>query len=98
MAHVVALCCMGLAVILMAPASVHCIAFSGEDDPDFLSIGSVFVIAAPFPLAIGIALDAYVAAGRALQSEAAAAILGAVLLVVLLAFWYAFPWWRRVSA
>ena len=46
-AHIAALCCMGLAVILlMAPASVHRIAFSGQDHPDFLAIGSVFVIGA----------------------------------------------------
>src|SRR3954451_9986614 len=42
-AHAAALCCMGLAIILlMAPASVHRIAFSGQDDPAFLTIGSVF--------------------------------------------------------
>lgn len=97
-AHAAALCCIGLAVVLlMAPASVHRIAFSGQDDPDFLKIGSFFVVAAPVPLALGIALDAYVAAGRALQSSAAAMALAAISIVVLLGCWYAFPLWRRMK-
>jgi Family of unknown function (DUF6328) len=95
-AHACALCCIGLAVILlMAPASVHRIAFSGQDDPDFVKIGSRFVVAAPVPLAFGIALDAYVAAGRAFQSETAACTLAAVSLMALLGLWYAYPLWRR---
>jgi hypothetical protein len=97
-AHVAALCCVGLAVILlMAPASVHRIAFAGQDDPDFVNIGSFFVIAAPIPLALGIALDSYVAVGRALQSEPIAMGLAAVSAVVLFGFWYVFPLWRRMK-
>ena len=98
-AHAAALCCIALTVILlMAPASVHRIAFSGQDDPDFLKIGSFFVVAAPAPLALGISLDAYVAAGRALQSETGAMVLAVVSTVVLFGFWYAFPLWRRSRA
>jgi hypothetical protein len=97
-AHIAALCCMGLAVILlMAPASVHRIAFSGQDHPDFLAIGSVFVVTAPMPLALGIALDAYVAAGRALSSPTAAMVLAGGSLLVLLGFWYVFPLAQRVK-
>jgi hypothetical protein len=96
--HAVALCCMSAAVILLvAPASIHRIAFSGKDDPDFLKAGSALVIAAPLPLALGIAFDTYVAAGRALQSDAAAMILAGAAIVVLLGFWYALPLWRRMS-
>jgi len=96
--HAVALCCIAVAVILlMAPASVHRIAFSGQDDPDFVRIGSFFVIAAPGFLAFGIALDAYVAGGRALQSEPAAIALAAVAVLLLFGFWYAFPLWRRMK-
>ena len=99
LAHIAALCCMGLAVVLlMAPASIHRIAFSGQDDPDFIAMGSVFVIVAPLPLALGIALDAYVAAGRALSSPTAALVLALVSLVVLIGLWYVFPLWRRVRA
>jgi Family of unknown function (DUF6328) len=39
--HAAALCCIGLAVVLlMAPASIHRIAFAGQDDPAFLRLGS----------------------------------------------------------
>jgi hypothetical protein len=87
--HAAALCCVGLAIILlMAPASLHRISFAGQDDPEFVKIGSRFVIAAPLSLAFGIALDAYVAAGRALQSETGATILAAAAIIALLGFWY----------
>jgi hypothetical protein len=42
------------------------------------------------------ALDTYVAAGRALQSDAGAAILATAAIIALLGFWYIFPLWRRV--
>ena len=97
--HAAALYCIGLAVVLlMAPASIHRIAFAGQDDPAFLRLGSLFVVAAPFPLALGIALDTYVAAGRAVQSEVAAFSLAAAAVIVLLGVWYALPLWRRVNA
>jgi hypothetical protein len=98
LAHAAALCCVALAVVLlMAPASLHRISFGGNDDPKFVKIGSRFVIAAPLPLALAIALDTYVASGRALTSNAAATTLGVVAVVVLLGVWYGFPLWRRMS-
>jgi hypothetical protein len=98
-AHAIALCCIGLAVILlMAPASLHRISFGGQDDPEFLKIASAFVIAAPLPLALGIGLDSYVAAGRALQSERAATVLASGAVLVLLGMWYAYPLWRRMRS
>ena len=98
LAHIIALLCVALAVILlMAPAALHRLSFRGEDSPDFVTIGSVFVIAAPVPLALGIALDTYVAARRSLESDAGA--LAAALFSALLLFglWYAYPLWRRRS-
>jgi hypothetical protein len=98
-AHAAALGCVGFAIILlMAPASLHRIAFGGQDHPDFVKIGSAFVIAAPLPLAFGIALDAYVAAGRALNSEALAAVFGLLAIIGLLGVWYGYPLWRRFFA
>jgi hypothetical protein len=98
LAHAAALCCIGLAVILlMAPASLHRISFGGQDNPDFVKIGSFFVVAAPLPLALGIALDTYVAAGRALQSDVSAVILAVAAALVLLGMWYVYPLWRRVT-
>jgi hypothetical protein len=96
--HVVALCCIGLAVILlMAPASLHRIAFAGEESRQFLEIGSFFVTAAPLPLAFGIVLDAFVAADRALQSQTAAAALAIVAALFFIGIWYGYPIARRVA-
>jgi hypothetical protein len=47
-----------------------------------------FVIAAPLPLALGIALDTYVAAGRAVQSPTTAVALAAAAIAALLGAWY----------
>ncbi len=92
MTHAAALCCISLAVVLlMATASIHRISFGGQDDPDFLKIGSLLVVAAPLPLAVGISLDTYVAAGRALQSDTAALLLAAAALITPLIFWYVLP-------
>jgi hypothetical protein len=97
MLHVAALCCIGLAVILlMAPASIHRIAFGGEDDPAFVKVASWLVVAAPLPLAFGIALDTFVAVGRALQSARAASLLSLTATVVLLGTWYAYPLVQRL--
>ena len=86
-----------IVILLMAPAALHRLSFRGEDSPDFVTIGSVFVIAAPVPLALGITLDTYVAARRSLESDAGA--LAAALFSALLLFglWYAYPLWRRRS-
>jgi hypothetical protein len=96
--HAAALFCVGIAVVLlMAPASLHRISFAGEDDPEFLRIASMFVIAAPAPLALGIALDTYVAAGRALESASGAAAMAITAAVVLFGLWYVFPLSRRFA-
>jgi Family of unknown function (DUF6328) len=52
MTHAAALCCIGLAVVLLN-RPIHRISFGGQDDPDFLKIGSLLVVAAPlrWPLA-----------------------------------------------
>ncbi len=94
--HIAALCCIALTIVLlMAPASLHRISFAGEDDPAFLKIGSILVIVAPFPLALGISLDTYVAAGRAVHSETVPIALAAISSAALLGLWYAYPvWWR----
>jgi uncharacterized protein DUF6328 len=97
MLHVAALCCIGLAVILlMAPASIHRIAFGGENNPAFVRIASFFIVAAPLPLAFGIALDTFVAAGRALESDRAASLLSLAAAVVLLGTWYIYPLAQRL--
>jgi hypothetical protein len=97
--HVAALCCVALAVILlMTPAALHRITFAGEDTPTFFRMGSAFVIAAPVPLALGIAGDLYVATAKASESPALAAVLAAIMFVVLAFLWYGLPLYLRARA
>jgi hypothetical protein len=94
--HVAALCCVALAVILlMTPAALHRITFAGEDTQTFFRMGSAFVIAAPVPLALGIAGDLYVATAKASESPALAAVLAAIMFVVLAFLWYGLPLYLR---
>ena len=81
----------------MTPAALHRLSFGGEDAPEFLKIGSAFVIAAPAPLALGIAIDTYVASRRALDSDQAAVWLAGLALATLFSLWYAYPLLRRWS-
>jgi hypothetical protein len=98
LAHVGALFCVAIAVILlMAPAALHRLSFGGEDAAEFVKIGSAFVIAAPAPLALGIALDTFVASRRALDSDQGAFLLAGITLLVLFSLWYAYPLLRRQS-
>jgi hypothetical protein len=99
LAHIVALFCVATAMILlMTPAALHCLSFGGEDAPEVLKIGSAFVIAAPVPLALGIAIDTYVASRRALNSDQAAVWLAGLALTTLFGLWYASPVLRRWSS
>ena len=56
--HAVALAAIALSVVLlMTPAALHRIAYDGENSPSFFRISSALVVAAAFPLAVGIAAD-----------------------------------------
>jgi hypothetical protein len=94
--HIIALCCVGLAVILlMTPAALHRISFAGADTPAFFRLGSAFVIAAPVPLALGISGDVYVAAFKSLDSAVLATTVACGALLLLSLFWYAIPLYLR---
>jgi hypothetical protein len=94
--HAGGLCAVALSVVLlMTPAAVHRIGFGGEDDPAFFRIGSRLVIAASVPLAIGIAADIAVVFFKVTESSMTASIAGMTALSALLAFWLAYPAWRR---
>jgi hypothetical protein len=90
--HVVALCCVSLAVILlMAPASFHRISFHGQNTESFYRLGSALVLAAAVPLAGGIVSDLYVAVTKALNSSALGAAVAFVGFVALGALWFVHP-------
>ena len=94
--HVLALCCMALAIILlMAPAAFHRIAYGGENTESFHRLGSALVLAAAAPLAGGIVLDLYVAVEKALASPLAGILAAAAAGCVLAGLWLAAPLWLR---
>jgi hypothetical protein len=82
-------------VLLMAPAALHRITFRGEVAREFIRTGSLLVVAAPAPLALGISMDTYVAAHRALETDQGALWLAGLTAFVLFGLWYAFPLCRR---
>jgi hypothetical protein len=87
-AHVVALCCIVLAVVLlMAPAAFHRLVYGGENTEAFHRLGSYLVVTAALPLALGITLDLYVAVTRAFETIVPALVVAAGTGVVLLFFW-----------
>ena len=62
---------------------------------DIAALVLVGLLLAP-SISFGIALDTFVAAGRALQSDRAAALLGLAAIVVLLGTWYMYPRAQRL--
>jgi hypothetical protein len=94
--HVAALCCVALVVILlMTPAALHRISFRGEDTETFLQMGSWLIIAAPIPLALGIALDLYVAISKASESALLGMTLALIMFAILASLWYGYPLYLR---
>lgn len=90
--HAVALGAIAITVILLiAPAAFHRIAFNGTDSARFYDIGSRLVTVALFPLALGMALDIYVAATKLLGDPTLAGAAGLGIFILLLILWYAYP-------
>jgi hypothetical protein len=90
--HTIALCLVGMNIILMmTPAALHRLSFGGEDSAEFLRLGSAFVIAGPVFLAAGISAEFYVVFMKSF-SAAPLAISGSVgAFLVAAGFWYAWP-------
>lgn len=96
--HVAALLMTGLAVImLMAPAAIHRIGFSGQDSLEFHRIGSILVTGASFPLASGLALDTFVAVKVAGGQTSEALPVAVAMFLTLSLLWYAFPVIARLA-
>ena len=98
MAHLAALSCVALAIVLLiAPAAIHRIAFDGDDDERFLRIASRILTLALVPLSLGISTELYVAATRLLPGTAAPSWTAAIALCLLLSLWYVVPLVLRKS-
>ncbi len=90
--HVVALCFVALAaILLMTPAALHRIAFRGQDTEAFLTLGSGFVLTAPIALAFGLAADMLVAIAKATAAMGLAATIAAASFAGLMGLWYGLP-------
>ena len=75
----------------MTPAALHRLAFQGEDDAQFLIIGSRLVIAAALPLALGISADILVVVFKITESGSVSAAVGMAAAAVFLSAWYLYP-------
>ena len=94
--HIAALMLVALAMILlMTPAAIHRISFGGEDSERFHGIGSILVVAAAIPLALGIAGDIYVGVTRATESSGAGVAAAAGMLCVFALLWFIQPYLLR---
>jgi hypothetical protein len=78
-------------VLLIAPAAIHRLAFHGQDDEKFHSLGSAIVTAALLPLSLGMAADVYVATLQMLDDGRIALGAASVALAFLVAVWFAVP-------
>ena len=94
--HAVALAAIALSVVLlMTPAALHRIAYDGENSQSFFRISSALVVAAAFPLAVGIAADICVVGFKITGGARLASLSGGVSLLILMTFWFFYPLWLR---
>jgi hypothetical protein len=97
--HAVALCLVGLnVVIMMTPAALHRLSFGGEDSPQFFRLGSALVTTGPAFLAAGISAEIYVIFLKAVSSQHAALTASIASIMVLSGFWYVWPLTLRKSS
>lgn len=96
--HGLALLAIALTVVLLiTPAALHRIVWSGEESEAVLRIGGRITTLSLLPLALGIAGDAYVVWTQMTGMTLGAAIAGGIVLLVLLSLWYAWPLADRLS-
>jgi hypothetical protein len=94
--HFAALCCIGLAVILlMSPAAYHRIAANGESRPDVDTFAVWMVLGSLVPLSLGLAADFYLVIGMIADWSGAGAGIAAVLVLALWALWFGYPVYAR---
>jgi hypothetical protein len=90
--HGCALLCVAVSVILLiAPAALHRIVWSGEDSEALLRIGGRTTAAALLPLALGMAGDSYVVLASTFGSAMFGATASVLVLMCLLGLWFVWP-------
>lgn len=97
--HFFGLAMTGLSVVLLiAPAAVHRLTFSGDDSSRFHQIGAALVTAALIPLSLAIAAEICIAAWKISATVWVSTAAGVVTLCLLLTVWYAIPLGLRVKS
>jgi len=90
--HATSLLLIALAVVLLiAPAAYHRIVYEGEVSADMHRVGSVLVMVATIPLALGLAGDTYVVIGKITASPTVAIIAAGAAFTLLVGLWHAYP-------
>ena len=77
--------------LLLAPAAIHRLAFNGEDDSRFHTIGTRFITAALVPLAMAISVEICVGAWKLTEDGVGSAVAGVLTLLLMLGAWYLVP-------
>jgi hypothetical protein len=96
--HALALCLVGLnVIIMMTPAALHRLSFGGQDSAQFFRFGSALVTVGPAFLAAGISAETYVVFVKALDSRDVAIGASTAVVAVLTGFWYGWPLMLRKS-
>ena len=90
--HLVALVAGAVSMsLVMTPAAYHRIAERGRISSRFTELASWFIAAAMGPLALSIALDAFVVSTVIVDDLVVSAIIGASLALMFFAMWFAWP-------
>jgi hypothetical protein len=97
--HLVSLSLVAVSIVLlMTPAAYHRIVEEGEMTEHFHKFASRILIAAMFPLGLGICGDFFVVLRKVIVSSTAAIGIAALMLVFFYSLWFGFTLYRRKQA
>lgn len=82
-------------ILLITPAALHRIVWSGEDSESFLRTGGRITGAALVPLALGMTGESYVVFTRISESWQIGVAAAGIVLLCLLALWFVWPLLKR---
>jgi hypothetical protein len=95
-AHIASLVLVAISIaLILAPAAYHRIAERGIVSRSFIDLASGLIAWAMASLALGIAIDIYVAARLALESHWGAGVIGTLVAGLLAWLWFGLPLQKR---
>jgi Family of unknown function (DUF6328) len=96
--HFASLVSVALSIILLiTPAAYHRLAADGEDRVDVDRFGSAVLLAALFPLGLGLSGAIYVVTSKIEQAEPVALASAAAAMLVFMALWFLYPLLARTT-